>query len=120
MQHRQNLEDYITNTNITDPVFCAIQKYEKYPSILKIKEMRGTSGLSFSFKFIDRRKMKKDLENVENYRPVRILTVLSKVYQRCMYDQMYAYCLLIMTNMVSMFIYRGDKWSITNSSFKSF
>ena len=49
-----NLWDNITNPNITDPVFCAIQKYEKHPSILKIKEMMGTSNLSFSFKLIDR------------------------------------------------------------------
>ena len=34
---------------------------------------------------------KEDRENVENYRPVNILPVLSKVYERCMYDQMYAY-----------------------------
>ena len=34
---------------------------------------------------------KKDSENVENYSPVSILPVLSKVYERCMYDQMYAY-----------------------------
>ena len=33
----------------------------------------------------------KDRENVENYRPVNILPVLSKVYERCMYDQMYVY-----------------------------
>ena len=33
---------------------------------------------------------KKDRENVENYRPVSILPILSKVYERCMYDQMYA------------------------------
>ena len=29
---------------------------------------------------------KKDCENVENYRPLSILPVLSKVYERCMYD----------------------------------
>ena len=34
---------------------------------------------------------KKDRENVENHRPVSILPVLSKVYERCMYDQMYVY-----------------------------
>ena len=33
----QNLGDNITNPNITDPVFYTIQKYEKHPSILKIK-----------------------------------------------------------------------------------
>ena len=147
-----NLGDNITKPNITDPVFCAIQKYEKHPSILKIKEMMGKNNLSFSFKFTDRKKIfnelqklkskkacqisdipvkiikeniniitdfiynnfnnslfssyfpsnlknaditpvfkKKDRENVENYRPVSILPVLSKVYERCMYDQMYAY-----------------------------
>ena len=49
-----NLGDNITNPNITDQVFCLIPKYEKHPSFLKIKEMMGTSNLSFSFKFIDR------------------------------------------------------------------
>ena len=31
--------------------------------------------------------MKKDCENTENYRPVSILPVLSRVDKRCMYDQ---------------------------------
>ena len=34
--------------------------------------------------------LKKGREIVENYRPVSILPVLSKVYERCMYDQVYA------------------------------
>ena len=34
-----NLGDNINNPNITDPVFCAIEKYENLPNILKIKEM---------------------------------------------------------------------------------
>ena len=34
---------------------------------------------------------KKDRENVEKYRPVSIFPVLSKVYERCMHDEMYAY-----------------------------
>ena len=57
-----NLGDNITNPNITDPVFCAIQKHGKHPSILKIKEiMGGTNNLSFSFKFIDRKKIFNEL-----------------------------------------------------------
>ena len=36
-----NLGDNITNPHITDPVFCAIQKYENHPRILKIEEMMG-------------------------------------------------------------------------------
>ena len=34
---------------------------------------------------------KKDQNNVENYRPVGILPNLSKIYERCLCDQMYKY-----------------------------
>ena len=34
---------------------------------------------------------KKDWNNVENYRPVSILPNFSKIYERCLYDQMYKY-----------------------------
>ena len=34
---------------------------------------------------------KKDRNNFENYRPVSILPDLSKIYERCLYDQMYKY-----------------------------
>ena len=34
---------------------------------------------------------KKDQNNVENYRPVSILPNLSKMYESCVYDQMYKY-----------------------------
>ena len=61
-----NLGDNITNPNITDLVFCAIQKYEKHPSILKIKEMMGTNNLSFSFKFIDRKKIFNELQKLKS------------------------------------------------------
>ena len=60
---RNNLGDNITNPNITDPVFCAIQNYEKHPSILKIKKMMGTNNLSFSFKFVGRKKILNELRN---------------------------------------------------------
>ena len=64
-----NLGDNITNSNITDPVFCAIQKYEKHQSILKIKEMMGTNNLSFSFKFIDRKKIFNELQKLKCKKP---------------------------------------------------
>ena len=90
----------------------------------------GKKVLSFSFKFIDRKKIFNELqklkhkkackrfpslfiahfqsnlknapitpvffknmdrETVENYRPVNILQVLPKVYERYVYHQMYAY-----------------------------
>ena len=40
---------------------------------------------------------KNNRENVENYRPVSILPVLSKVYERCMFDQMYVYLTKILS-----------------------
>ena len=36
-----NLGNNVTSSHITDPVFCAVKKYENHPSILKIKEMMG-------------------------------------------------------------------------------
>ena len=41
---------------------------------------------------------KKDQSNVENYRPESILPIFSKVYKRCMYDQMYEYFNKILSN----------------------
>ena len=32
---------------------------------------------------------KKDKSDIENHRPISILPTLSKIYERCMYDQMY-------------------------------
>ena len=61
-----NLGDNIIKPNVTDPVLCAIQKYEKHPSILKIKEMMGTNNLLFSFKFIDRKKIFHELQKPES------------------------------------------------------
>ena len=34
---------------------------------------------------------KKDKSDIENYHPISILLTLSKIYERCMYDQMYKY-----------------------------
>ena len=34
---------------------------------------------------------KKSKFDIENYRPVSILAVLSKIYERCMFDQIYCY-----------------------------
>ena len=61
-----NLGDNITNPNINDPVFCAIQKYKKHPSIFKIKEIMGTNKLSFFFKLIDRKKIFNELQKLKS------------------------------------------------------
>ena len=38
----------------------------KHPSILKIKKMTGTNNLSFSFKFINRKKIFNELQKLKN------------------------------------------------------
>ena len=51
-----NLGNNITNPNITDPDFCAIQKHEKHPSALKIKEMMGIKTYHFLLNSLIERK----------------------------------------------------------------
>ena len=130
----------------------AIPKYENHPSILRIKNYMKEKDLYFSFEFIDKPKIskeinkldekkacqehdipakliksnkdlfshfiyhnfnnslfssnfpsnlkaadilpthkKKDKSDIENYRSISILPTLSKIYERCMYDEMYKY-----------------------------
>ena len=88
-----NLGDNITNFNITDPVFCAFQKYEKRPSILKIKEMMGRNNLSFSFKFIDRQKIFNELQKLKSKKacqesdiPVKIIKESIGIFTDLIYN----------------------------------
>ena len=137
--------------NVEDPILKAVAKYENRPSILGIKNYMKEKDLYFSFEFVDKPKIskeinkldekkarqehdipvkliksnkhlfshfiyhnfnnsffssnfpsnlkaadilsthrKKDKSDIENYRPI-ILRTLSKIYERCMYDQMYKY-----------------------------
>ena len=138
--------------NVEDPILKAIVKYENHPSILRIKNYMKEKDLYFSFEFVNKPKIskeinkldeknacqqhdipvkliksnkdlfshflyhnfnnslfssnfpsnlkaadilpthkKKDKSDIENYRPVSILPTLPKIYERCMYDQMYKY-----------------------------
>ena len=58
-----NLGDNITNPNITDPIFCAIQKYEKHPSILKIKKIIGKKTYHFPLNLLIERKYSTNYKN---------------------------------------------------------
>ena len=148
----KTLASNIASSDITDPVFNAIKKYENHPSIKKIKHFMSGKDLKFSFIFETKNKIlaeihnldnkkacqesdipvkiindnidifsefifhnfnnsifdatfpselknadvipvfkKKDRNKVENYRPVSILPNLSKICERCLYDQMYKY-----------------------------
>ena len=77
-----NLGDNITNPNITDLVFCAIQKYEKYPSVLKIKKMMGTNNLSFSFKFIEREKIFNELQKLKSKKTCQGSNIPAKIIKQ--------------------------------------
>ena len=148
----KTLASNIASSDIINPVFNAIKKYENHPSIKKIKQFMSGKDLKFTFIFETKKKIlaeihnldnkkagqesdilvkiikdnidifsefifhnfnksifdanfpselknadvipvfkKKDRNNVENYRPVSILPNLSKIYERCLYDQMYKY-----------------------------
>ena len=44
-----NLVEITENFNTPDPVLKAVKKYEKHPSIIKIKEKMKNKNTSFSF-----------------------------------------------------------------------
>ena len=47
-----NLGDNITNPNITDPVFCAIQKYVKHPTFSKLRKSWVQTTYHFSLNLL--------------------------------------------------------------------
>ena len=149
----EHVPDFESNLpNVEDPILKAIAKYENHPSILRIKNYMKEKDLYFSFEFVDKPKIskeinklnkkkacqehdipvkliksnkdlfshfiyhnfnnslfssnfpsnlkaadilpthkKRDKSDIETYRPISILPTLSKIYERCMYDQMYKY-----------------------------
>ena len=97
-------------------VLSAVNKFQNHPSILKIKSNRTYSGFSFRPVYyeevltelinLDMSKTsqleeiltiltvditpvfkKGDKYDKSNYRPVSILPILSKVYEKCLYKQ---------------------------------
>ena len=60
------------------PMDTPIHTTKHFPSNLKAADILPTDK-------------KKDKSDIENYRPISILPTLSKIYERCMYDQMYKY-----------------------------
>ena len=65
LQLNNNLENNVTNPNITDPVSSAIKKYVNYQRILKIKEMLSKKNLSYSFTFIHTKKIFNELQKLK-------------------------------------------------------
>ena len=51
-------------SNIDDPISKAIAKYENHPSILRIKNYMKEKDLNFSFEFVDKPKISKEINQL--------------------------------------------------------
>ena len=73
----KTLASNMASSNITDPVFNAIKKYEYHASIKKIKHVMGGTDLKFSFTFETKNKILAEIHNLvktcqEIHIPVKI------------------------------------------------
>ena len=59
-----DLSDITSQINNGDPVFRSIEKHANHPSILKIKKKISDKGLNFSFKYVTRNKIAKEIQNL--------------------------------------------------------
>ena len=62
----KTLTSNIASSDITDPVFNAIKKYENHPSIKKIKYFMSGKDLKFSFIFEIKNKILAETHNLDN------------------------------------------------------
>ena len=61
----ETLASNIASSDITDPVFNAIKKYEDHPSIKKIKHFMSGKDLQFSFNFETKNKILAEIHNLD-------------------------------------------------------
>ena len=59
----ETLPSKIASSDITDPVFNAIKKYEYHPSIKKIKHFMSGKDLQLSFNFETKNKILAEIHN---------------------------------------------------------
>ena len=58
-------DDESNLSNIDDPILKAIAKYENHPSILRIKNYMKEKDLNFSFEFVDKPKISKEINKLD-------------------------------------------------------
>ena len=73
IKSNKNLFSHFIYPNFSNSLFSS-----NFPSNLKAADILPTHK-------------KNDKSDIENYGPISILPTLSKIYERCMYDQMYKY-----------------------------
>ena len=66
-------------------------------NIKRLSFIRTQFKIEFLLPFTGCRKVLEKVSDVQNYRVVSILPNLSKIYVRCLYDQMYKYFNLILS-----------------------
>ena len=59
-----NLVEITENLNISDPVRKTIKKYEKHPSVIKMKEKMKNKNMSFSFSFVTKETILNELRKL--------------------------------------------------------
>ena len=67
----ETLASNIASSDITDPVFNAIKKYEDYPSIKTIKLFMSGKDLQFSFNFETKNKILAEIHNLDKKKLVK-------------------------------------------------
>ena len=67
----ETLASNIASSDITDPVFNAIKKYEDHPSIKKIKHFMSGKDLQFSFNFETKNKILAEIHNLDKKKLVK-------------------------------------------------
>ena len=61
----ETLDSNIASSDITDPVFNAIKKFEDHPSTKKIKYFMSGKDLQLSFNFQTKNKILADIHNLD-------------------------------------------------------
>ena len=73
-----NLEEITENLNISDSVLKAIKKYEKHPSIIRIKEKMKNNNMPFSLSFVTKETILNESRKLNPKKLVRKVIFQSK------------------------------------------
>ena len=89
----ETLVGNIASSDITDPVFNAIKKYEYHPSIKKIKHFMSGKDLQFSFNFETKNRILAEIHNLDSKKacqesdiPVKIIIVNIDIFSESIFN----------------------------------
>ena len=99
-------DDESNLSNIDDPISKAIAKYENHPSILRIKNYMKEKDLNFSFEFVDKPKISKEINKLDGKKACQEHNIPVKLIKSN-------------KNLFSHFIYHNFNNSLFKSNFPS-